>query len=131
MSAIRVGILGHGFVGPIHYLLNCAAVGCPSLVNYAYNAENIEAALKTNARLFINSARGVRVNDRGNLVLSKIYAWYLGDFGGSQSTVIEHLLQYANADTRRTVQQRRGSVRYAYDWLLNDTATCALCDQTP
>ncbi len=117
----------HGIVRPlwpdtpeIHYLLNCAAVGCPSLVDYAYNSKNVVTALETNARLFINTSRGVRLNDRGNLVLSKIYAWYLGDFGGKQSTVIEHLLRYANDDTRRAIQQRRGSVRYAYDWSLND-----------
>ncbi|MEM9257914.1 MAG: DUF547 domain-containing protein, partial [Pseudomonadota bacterium] len=83
----------HGIVRPlwsdtpeVHYLLNCAAVGCPTLVDYAYTADNIRTAQDTNARSFINSSRGVNVTDGGRLELSKIYLWYLNDYGGSLGT---------------------------------------------
>ena len=104
----------------IHYLLNCAAVGCPTLVGYAYTADNISAALGVNARAFTNSPRGVSVTDSNRLVLSKIYAWYLDDYGGSTATTVEHLLQYADPDTRMILEASRGPVRYVYDWSLND-----------
>ncbi|MEO0437283.1 MAG: DUF547 domain-containing protein [Pseudomonadota bacterium] len=117
----------HGIVRPlwpntpeIHYLLNCAALGCPTLVSYAYDADNVEAALKDNASRFINSDRGVTLDERGRLVLSKIYAWYFQDFGGSKSELLDHLLQYADEATRKEIQEHRGTVRYVYDWSLND-----------
>ncbi|MEM1141750.1 MAG: DUF547 domain-containing protein [Pseudomonadota bacterium] len=117
----------HGIVRPlwaetpeIHYILNCAAVGCPTLVNYAYDADNIAAALQTNAQTFINSDRGITVDERGRLVLSKIYLWYLDDFGGSRSALVEHLLEYASGATRKKIADGRSPVRYAYDWSLNE-----------
>lgn len=104
----------------IHYLLNCAAVGCPSLVPYAYTAGNVEAALVDNARAFINNSRGVDVDDGGRLVLSKIFLWYQGDYGGTRQSVMNHLLKYADATTRDDIEAYQGSVRYVYDWSLND-----------
>lgn len=117
----------HGIVRPlwpqtpeIHYLLNCAAIGCPTLVAYAYTGDNVQSALQSNARAFINSDRGVSVDERGRLTLSKIYLWYPSDFGGSRSAIIAHLQKYADDATRQTIAKHRNSIRYAYDWALND-----------
>ncbi|MEM9257526.1 MAG: hypothetical protein AAGA91_18950, partial [Pseudomonadota bacterium] len=84
---------------------------------------NIRTAQDTNARSFINSSRGVNVTDGGRLELSKIYLWYLNDYGGSLGTIKDHLLLYANDDTHELIGEHPGSVRYRYDWSLNDAKT--------
>lgn len=119
----------HGIVRPlwsdrpeIHYLLNCAAVGCPNLGLRAYTATNIDAALTAAAQSFVNDPRGVTVLDGGRLRLSKIYAWYREDFGGSDSAVLDHLRRYAADDLRKQLTGLERIDSYAYDWALNDQA---------
>ncbi len=116
----------HGVVRPlwsdhpeIHYLLNCAAVGCPSLVSFAYTENNVMQALEDNARSFINDPRGLR-SENGRLTVSKIYLWYQSDFGADREALLDHLRRYANEETRKTIDNARGPLRYAYDWTLND-----------
>ena len=125
--ALSLHNIEHGIVRPlwpntpeIHYLLNCAALGCPSLVDYAYEESNVEESLSKNASRFINSERGVAVDESGRLVLSKIYAWYLSDFGGSKKKLIQHLEKYADAATQDKIVRHGGAIRYAYDWSLNE-----------
>ena len=45
----------------IHYAVNCASVGCPSLMTSAFAAENADTLLDRAAREYINHPRGVRV----------------------------------------------------------------------
>ena len=59
----------------IHYALNCASVGCPSLQPTAFTAASTEMMLEGAARAYINSAHGARIED-GRLVLSSIYNWF-------------------------------------------------------
>lgn len=106
----------------IHYALNCAAVGCPNLMNRAWQAKTLERDLATAEHAYVNDPRGVRFDARGRLVLSKIYIWFREDFGVNEKAVIAYLETAAEPELRaRLVETPRVSA-YEYNWALNDAA---------
>jgi Protein of unknown function, DUF547 len=105
----------------LHYVLNCASIGCPNLQKQAFTAANSETLLTQAAHAYINNARGVELRN-GRLVVSSIYRWYKEDFGDTDQGVIDHLRHYAEPALSA---QLRGIKRIAadrYDWTLNDAA---------
>lgn len=104
----------------IHYAVNCAALGCPDLQPTAFTAANTEVILDHAAQNFVNHRRGARVQD-GRLVVSKIYAWFAEDFGGSEEKVIEHLRAIAEPALAGALRGRTSIDDYEYDWALNGT----------
>lgn len=102
----------------IHYGVNCAAVGCPSLLPRAFTAANAETLLEYGARLYVNDPRGARV-ENGRLTVSKIYAWFQEDFGGSEQGVIAHLRRHADPTLARALAGVTTIQAYEYDWRLN------------
>ncbi len=103
----------------IHYALNCAALGCPNLQRKPFTAAKAERMLESAAREFINSKRGVRIEDN-RLVVSKIYNWFSSDFGGNHAAVISHLTAYASPALAEALIEIRGIDGFEYDWRLND-----------
>ena len=81
----------------IHYVVNCASVGCPNLQRKALTAQTAEALLEDAARSYINDPRGVEITEDG-VVLSSIYYWFAEDFGDTQDALWEHLLAYADPE---------------------------------
>ena len=115
----------HGILRPIwrdkriHYAVNCAAYGCPDLMETAFTAANTESLLEAAARAYVNCPRGVDVVDDDFIVLSGIYKWYFEDFGGTEETLIEHLIHYADGDLAEFLGGFEGAIDYHYDWKLN------------
>ena len=115
----------HGILRPIwrdnriHYAVNCASYGCPNLLETVFTAANTEALLDTCARAYVNHPRGVDFVDDDFLVISSLYDWYVEDFGGNQTSVLAHLIQYAEAGLAARLKDFAGSVDYEYDWNLN------------
>jgi hypothetical protein len=103
----------------VHYGVNCASIGCPNLQSEAFTRSNTDRLLQTGARDYVNHSRGVRL-DGNTLILSSIYDWFQVDFGGSENTVIQHLLIYADRDLTPLLKGFDGRIRYEYDWSLND-----------
>lgn len=103
----------------LHYAINCGSVGCPNLPQQPFVAATLDADLDAAARAFINSPRGVRT-ERGGLVLSSIFKWYVKDFGGSERAVLDHLRHYATGDLAAALEAGTTVARYDYDWRLND-----------
>ena len=103
----------------IHYAVNCASYGCPNLAPLAYAAANIEELLDAGARAYVNHPRGATLQDDGSLLVSSIFDWYQEDFGGSEKTVVQHLLKYAAPDLAASLENFEGSLDYDYDWTLN------------
>lgn len=106
----------------IHYALNCAAVGCPNLMDRAWRAKTLERDLAEAERAYVNDPRGVRFDERGRLTLSKIYIWFREDFGPDEQAVIAHIAQAANPNLRAQLQRASRVNSYEYDWALNDAA---------
>jgi hypothetical protein len=104
----------------IHYVLNCAAVGCPNLGLEAYTGDTIDLAMTAAATAYVNDPRGVHVDDRDRLHLSKIYAWFREDFGGEPPAVLRSVARFATPPLRARLEGRKRIDRYTYDWSLND-----------
>lgn len=105
----------------IHYMVNCAALGCPNLMPKPFTGENWDAMAETAATAFVNHPRGARVED-GRLHVSSIYHWYKEDFGDDDYGVIRHLMQYAEDDLLRRLRSVTRIHRHDYDWDLNEPA---------
>ena len=102
----------------VHYMVNCASVGCPNLKETPWQAETLDADLDQAARAFINSPRGVNSN-KGRLQVSSIYKWFDDDFGGSQQGVLNHLAQYADEDVAAKLLGRKKIDKFDYNWGVN------------
>lgn len=122
LDDIEHAILRRLFRDPrLHYALNCASLGCPSLRQSAFTGDDLESQLQEAAREFINNARGVTF-DRNKLVVSSIFDWYRKDFGGTDQALIHHLASHAEAPLRARLIAAGRVGGYQYDWRLNDAA---------
>lgn len=105
----------------IHYVVNCASIGCPNLARDAFTGARLEQQLERAARDYVNHPRGVSL--QGDIVTaSKIYSWYARDFGNDDVSILDHLRRYAAPDLRRRLERVTRIQGYAYDWRLNDAA---------
>ena len=102
----------------VHYVVNCASIGCPNLQPEPFTAENLERLLDRGAREYVNHPRGVAFAD-GGLRVSSIYDWFQADFGGGTKTVVQHLREYAGPALRKRLDGYDGGLDYHYDWSLN------------
>lgn len=124
-QALSLNDMEHRILRPIwrdpriHYAVNCASIGCPNLQTDAYTADNLETLLETGARDYINSPRGVSVSD-GAITVSKIYDWFIADFGHDEKGVLAHLKKYAAPALRKQLTDIGEIDGVAYDWRLND-----------
>ena len=97
----------------IHFALVCGAISCPKLVNTAFTPNNYDALLTENTKNAINDSNFIRLNE-GKAWVSKIFEWYMADFGESEAGILEFINQY-----RSKPLQQNGVEYYDYDWTLN------------
>jgi Protein of unknown function, DUF547 len=102
----------------IHFAVNCASLGCPSLQPEPFTAANSERLLDQGARDYVNSPRGVHF-EGDTLTLSSIFDWYRVDFGGSQAALLSSLERLAAPELAARLEHFNGTIVYAYDWRLN------------
>lgn len=119
--ALSLNDIEHGILRPIwndariHYVVNCASVGCPNLPLRPFEIGMLDAA----ARDFINNPRGVRIDARNRLIISSIYDWYWDDFGPDNAALIAHLRAYAQPDLSAALAEHTTIDAYEYDWDTN------------
>ncbi len=106
------------------YALSNASLGAPNLPPYAFTGKNIDKELNQAASTYINSLRGAQVI-QGKLSVSKIYDWYIDDFGGTQQSIIEHLKVFAHPSFKMKLAKIHNIDTYVYNWHLNETHTNA------
>lgn len=114
----------------VHYAVNCASIGCPTLIPVPFTAATLQTLLDRGARLYVNHPRGARV-ERAGLTVSSIYRWYREDFGGNWQGVLAHLRRYANPATAQMLAPFETVAADDYDWQLIDAATFTKTAQTP
>lgn len=125
-EAVSLDDIEHRILRPIwgdpriHYVVNCASLGCPNLRTHAMTTENAETFLEEAAAAFINHPRGVRIED-GKLYVSSIYDWFDVDFGGNDAGVIAHLKAYAKGELAGALAGISRIADDSYDWRLNGT----------
>lgn len=102
----------------IHYVVNCASLGCPNLARSAFTARNLESLLQAGAVAYVNHPRGVKFTG-SDAVISSIYKWYAEDFGADFSGLKRHLMKYA-APALAAQLESLTDADYDYDWHLNE-----------
>ncbi|MEE4349380.1 MAG: DUF547 domain-containing protein [Pacificimonas sp.] len=103
----------------IHYVVNCASVGCPDLRAEPFDPERLDEQMDAAARDYVNHPRGFRVDGDGALTVSSIFSWYGVDFGGPAG-VLDHARQFAKPALAKALEGRDGWDDHDYDWNLND-----------
>jgi hypothetical protein len=114
----------------IHFVVNCASVGCPALRPEAIVADRLEAQLEDSTQRFLRDTSRNRFNREENrLEISRLFDWYRGDFErGWRGTASreQFLARYASSIARATEDRARiesARVRLTfldYDWSLNN-----------
>ena len=119
LDDIEHGIMRPTFNTPlVHYMVNCASVGCPNLKASPWQAATLEADQEAAARAYINSPRGASFS-KGRLKVSSIYRWFKKDFGVGEAGVLAHLTKYADEDLRASLSSKTKIDKYDYDWGVN------------
>ena len=120
LNTLENGIIRKKFSEPrIHFALNCAAKGCPSLRGDAYTAKGLERQLASQTRNFIRQSS--RYDPAKNtLFLSEIFKWYEEDFSKTKPSVAAYAAQYLTSEVQSAVSGGGIRVEYLpYDWSLN------------
>ena len=111
LNNIEHDILRPTFKDPrIHFAVNCAAKSCPKLGNTAFAAETLESQLETLTKSFVNNTMANSVTS-GALELSKIFEWYVVDFGD--------LRQFIDKYSKVEVSPSASISYRDYNWSLN------------
>jgi|TARA_R110002110_G_scaffold139397_9_gene325971 hypothetical protein len=97
-----------------HFVLVCAGLGCPPIINKAYKPSTLEAQLQEQTEIALNNPNFVKV--KGNKVqISQIFEWYKGDFT-QDGTEIE----FINVFRKEAISEKAKISYYNYDWRLNE-----------
>ncbi len=104
---------GHFKESRIHFVINCASISCPRLLNKAYVPETLDSLMDKQADEFINDESKNLITEN-RVQVSKIFLWFGKDFK-RDGTLIDYLNRYADVNIKNSAQ-----VDYmAYNWLLN------------
>ena len=98
----------------IHFAINCASVSCPKLLNEAFSSLKLEQQLYRLTCDFLSDKSKNQLNSKKTM-LSKIFMWYVKDFGSFNDRV-DFFKKYGDDTINKET-----SYRYLpYDWNLNE-----------
>tara|TARA_Y100000768_G_scaffold388954_1_gene389237 strand:- start:15126 stop:15851 length:726 start_codon:yes stop_codon:yes gene_type:complete len=98
----------------IHFVVNCASMGCPSLYREAIVADKIEEQLEAATKHFLTNSAKNQISKK-HAKLSKIFDWYEGDFEKYHGSVRKFIQKYTSEKVDKDTR-----VSYLdYDWSLN------------
>ena len=106
----------------LHYVLNCASIGCPNLSQTAYRATSIAQQMADAQIAFLQHPRAISFTDRGELQLTSLFDWYLADFAPDVFGLLAYLaVQRPDlaADLAAMAGNADAKINYVYDWDLN------------
>jgi hypothetical protein len=105
----------------VHFAVNCASIGCPDLLNEAFQASKLDAQLDKQARAFLADSTRNRLDAKNKtLYLSSIFDWFKEDFVKKSGSVEKFVAPYFNDADRAVIQ--RGGLKIKntdYNWNLN------------
>ena len=98
----------------IHFAINCGSVSCPKLLNEAFSSLKLEQQLYRLTCDFLSDKSKNQLNSKKTM-LSKIFMWYVKDFG-SYNDRVDFFKKYGDDTINKET-----SFRYLpYDWNLNE-----------
>ena len=114
----------------VHFVVNCASIGCPALRPEAIVAERLEAQLEDSTRRFLRDASRNRYEPRTRrLEVSKIFEWFREDWERgargirSREQFLGGYAELLASDPADRARVREGAAPLAfleYDWALNE-----------
>jgi hypothetical protein len=126
LDEIEHTLIRPGFRDPrVHFALNCASVGCPTLRG-GFDGDTLDHALDLATRATIQNPDYVRF-EQGRLHLTRIFQIYATDFTDAASTpraddLVAWCIPYMTGSTKESLGVRSDRVPTAwlpYDWSLN------------
>jgi hypothetical protein len=110
----------------VHFAIVCASMGCPRLLNEAYEAKKLDEQLSVNTKAFFaDKAKFGYDPSTKEFSLSPILKWFAEDFGKDQASQLRTIAPYLPDSAARNAAAVGGGARVAYldyDWSLNDVA---------
>ena len=97
-----------------HFVLVCAGLGCPPIINEAYMPNMLEDQLQIQAQIAINNPNFIMVN-KNKVKLSQIFEWYKGDFTQDGKSLVD----FINLYRKEKIDAKAKVSYYTYDWTLN------------
>ena len=97
-----------------HFVLVCAGLGCPPIINKAYKPSTLDAQLQEQTAKALNDPKFIQVN-KNKVKISQIFEWYKGDFTQNGKSLVDYINQYK---TEKLPDNAKVSF-YPYDWTLN------------
>jgi hypothetical protein len=100
-----------------HFVLVCAAIGCPQITNTTYRPGSLDEQMDHRTKISLNDDFHVSVDDLSKEVkISELFKWYKKDFIEDEKNVIHYINQY-----REQKIPEDYSISYiTYDWSLNE-----------
>ncbi|TLP82738.1 DUF547 domain-containing protein [Maribacter sp. ACAM166] len=96
-----------------HFVLVCAGLGCPPIIDEVYAPELLETQLQRQTAKALNDSNFIRVE--GNTAnVSKIFEWYKSDFENAGG-IIAFINKFRTSRLPAAIQLGY----YPYDWTLN------------
>ncbi len=123
LNSLEHGIIRKNYKEPsIHFVLVCAAIGCPPLLDEPYLADKLDNQLEAQTKKFLADT-GKNSVDRENKILriSPIFMWYTEDFKAEAGSVPGFLNKYYGNEPL----QGYIIVYTDYGWSLNDASADA------
>lgn len=96
-----------------HFVLVCAGLGCPPIINEAYTPDKLEAQLQRQTVIALNNPAFIKVKGK-KVQLSQIFEWYKGDFTHDGNEI-----DYINKFRKEPIASGSKIGYYEYDWRLN------------
>ena len=106
----------------LHYVLNCASIGCPNLSRSAYTPANMAAQLAQAEQTFLQHPRAVSFSDSNTLQLTSLFDWYQTDFADNEKQLLDYVAQQRPDLAERIAtlaKLKKPKIKYIYDWSLN------------
>lgn len=98
-----------------HFVLVCAAKGCPPIISDAYRPETLEKQLQRQTEKAMNNPQFVQLKE-DKVLFSEIMKWYEKDFTKNGQTLIE----FANQYRKTPIPNNFETGFYKYNWKLNE-----------
>lgn len=110
----------------IHFAVNCASIGCPSLLNRVFIADRLEIQLSKVEKDFLTDFKKNRVDHKNNKIyLSKIFKWYGKDFTKNYGTLNNYIIKFfKKTEGKKNIKLdklQKYSIEWTYyNWDLNE-----------
>ncbi|UII78238.1 DUF547 domain-containing protein [Flagellimonas sp. CMM7] len=99
-----------------HFVLVCAGLGCPPIIDNAYLPNTLDAQLQKQTELSLNNPNFVKLKGK-KVGLSQIFEWYKGDFTQNGTSLVDFVNEYR----KEKIEPKTKVSYYPYDWTLNET----------